>query len=133
MINWSPDFETGVAMVDADHRQLVSGLNQLEQAIELGQGSKAIDRIVAGLEQYAAAHFAREEDCMHRLHCPVAAANESAHRQFLASVKRAKTKLAQPGAAALVAIGIHGELVAWIRQHILTIDRHLRSCVGAPR
>lgn len=130
MITWSADLETGVATVDADHRQLIAGLNQLEQAIQDGRGSKEIGRIVDGLERYAAAHFAREEDCMQRAQCPVAAANKAAHRRFVHTIQQARERLTRPGTGALVANQVQVELVEWLRTHIMKIDAHLRACAA---
>ncbi|PTY05498.1 hemerythrin [Opitutaceae bacterium EW11] len=134
MLTWSPEFETGVAMIDNDHQQLVKGLNDLERALADGQGSAKIANLLAFLEKYAAEHFRREEDCMQRHRCPVAAANEKAHQQFMAKFASAKARIAKsPGSSALVAIQTQRELSDWIVQHILRVDLHIKACIGEAR
>ena len=131
MITWKTEYDTGVAMVDTDHKRLVEGLNKLEELITSGKGSESIPAVLAFLERYANEHFAREEACMHKLQCPTAAANVVAHEQFRQTFAQAKEKLQKPGASALVANRVHGELVEWIRNHIMKIDMGLRRCPGA--
>lgn len=129
MLKWSSDYDTGVPSVDADHRKLVEGLNQLEMALATGRGSKEIPALLAFLEEYATGHFAREESCMNRMRCPTAAANKAAHQEFIATFGKAKQKIAtSSGSAALVAMQVHRELCDWMVNHILRIDTALRIC-----
>ena len=129
MIIWSPEFETGIPEVDHDHQVLVDNLNRLETALQQRAGAEHINGMVAFLKRYAQQHFTREEGCMSRLHCPVAAANKIAHIKFIQTCAEARKKLESPTAASGVAIKIHSEMCAWIRDHILKIDLNLRQCV----
>ncbi len=131
MIAWKTEFDTGVAEVDHDHKRLVEGLNKLEELLQTGRGSESIPAVLGFLERYANEHFAREESCMHRLKCPTAAANVAAHAQFRQTFAKAKERLQNPSAGALIARQVHGELVAWITNHILKIDMGLRRCPRA--
>lgn len=129
MIVWKTEFETGVAEVDRDHKRLAEGLNKLEELLQTGRGSESIPAVLDFLERYADEHFAREETCMHRMKCPNLAANIAAHAQFRQTFAKAKDKLNNPSAGALVARQVHAELVTWITNHILKIDVvGLRAC-----
>ncbi len=129
MLKWSAEFETGVAFVDADHKRLIAGLNDLEAALSTGAGSKRVPQVLAFLAEYAAEHFAREEACMLRYQCPMAQANKAAHREFGAMVAAARSRIEKSSsAAALVAIQVHRELSDWIVTHILRIDTSLKAC-----
>jgi hemerythrin len=129
MITWTPELATGVPEVDHDHQVLIDNLNRLETALKERAGAQHILGMVAFLEKYAQQHFAREEGCMSRLHCPMAAANMAAHAKFVQTCAEARKKLEMPNAASGVAIKIHSDLCAWIRDHILKIDLSLRQCV----
>lgn len=138
MIQWSSDYETGMPQIDEDHKRLADGLNQLEQALASGSGSKHINRLLSFLSSYATTHFAREERCMEQHRCPTAAANKAAHQDFIRKFTAAQEKIAKSsgGAAALVAIQVHRELSDWIVQHILRVDSALKRCaapVHAPK
>ena len=129
MIVWNPEFATGVPEVDHDHQVLIDNLNRLETALQQRAGAEHINGMVAFLERYAQQHFAREESCMSRLHCPAAAVNKVAHQKFIQTCIAARAQLEAPAAGSGVAIRIHSEMCAWIRDHILKIDLNLRKCV----
>lgn len=123
MITWSPNYNTGVASIDTQHQKLVGYLNELEAAIAKGAGSREIPALVAKMESYADEHFRHEEGCMHRVNCPTAQQNVTAHKEFMTMVAQAKGRLASSGnTAALVASRMHRELSDWTVNHILRID-----------
>ena len=128
MLVWSEKFETGVAEVDADHQRLVKALNQLEELFQRGAASKAVFDLLDFLGRYADQHFKREEACMHRLSCPTAAANITAHQQFMATFAKARDKLNDPTTSALVVRQIHQQLCDWIQNHIMKTDMGLKAC-----
>lgn len=130
MLTWSPELDTGMPEVDADHRQLVVSLNELEIALRSGGGSKHVPVLLKFLEDYANIHFAREEACMHRLKCPTAQANVQAHAQFRATFAKAKERMTSPTAGPLVAVQVHRELCDWVTKHIIKVDSGLRQCIG---
>ena len=127
MISWKPDYETGVAEVDHDHKRLFEGINKLEELVQTGRASASIPAVIDFLERYANEHFAREEAWMERVKCPCAAANLAAHAQFRQTFAKAKERLKNPGTAALVAHQVHKELGDWLTNHILKIDINLRK------
>lgn len=130
MITWSDTYATGVARIDEEHQKLVGMLNDLEQAIQRGQGSQLIGAVIDGLARYADTHFAYEEGCMQRLHCPTASANQQAHAGFRTMIAKARARLTG-GGNALAAQQVHRELCDWIVNHILRVDSALRRCRSA--
>lgn len=129
MITWSNEFATGVASVDADHKRLMDGLNELETALANGAGSRRIGEVLSFLASYAAEHFAREEACMSRYNCPTALANKAAHRDFIIKFTAAQSRIEKsPNSAALISLQVHRELSDWIVSHILRVDSALKTC-----
>ena len=116
--------------MDGEHRTLIENLNRLETAIQTGAGTSRIIEAVDALEAFAAAHFSREEACMHRLRCPTAAANRAAHGEFLAKVRQARTRIQSSGCSILVAGTFHRELCDWTSAHLTTVDSAVRSCLS---
>ena len=53
--------ETGNAMIDSQHRQLIDAINSLMAACSQGKGRQEIDKIARFLEDYTAKHFGDEE------------------------------------------------------------------------
>lgn len=127
MISWSETFATGVARIDEEHQKLVAMLNQLEEAIQVGRGSKLISALVGDLRLYADRHFNHEESCMEQYRCPTAAENKEAHAHFREMLAKAQLRLTG-GGNALAAQQVHRELCEWIVKHVLRVDSALRSC-----
>jgi len=128
MIQWNHSLETGHAMVDNDHKQLVEQLNQLSDALTRGEGKECIMGMIVFLNSYAREHFAREETHMQRIGCPVLGENCRAHAQFLTKLSGWLERLKATGASTPLVLEIHREACAWITSHIVGVDCKLRGC-----
>jgi diguanylate cyclase (GGDEF)-like protein/hemerythrin-like metal-binding protein/PAS domain S-box-containing protein len=58
---WTPQLETGIALIDEQHHRLVSMLNRLAQQHAQGASTDDIQTILGGLADYANYHFKFEE------------------------------------------------------------------------
>jgi hemerythrin-like metal-binding protein len=130
MIQWNSTLETGHALVDQDHKQLVASLNELEAALKQGAGQEQIEKIIAFLNRYTREHFIREEMHMQRVACPAYAENCKEHRAFVAKLDEWVAKL-QYGASTTLVLDVYRETANWIRGHILRVDCKLRGCARA--
>ena len=61
LITWSDDLSVCIPAMDDDHRQLVSMINELYDAVQEGHGEELTDSILNRLVKYVQFHFAREE------------------------------------------------------------------------
>ena len=60
-LEWGSAWFTGNAVIDADHKMLVQYVNELNRAMQLGEGKNVASDILSKLVQYTRDHFAREE------------------------------------------------------------------------
>ncbi|MBT3361899.1 MAG: hemerythrin family protein [Rhodospirillales bacterium] len=67
---WGPDFQTGIAEIDADHRELFKIYNNLVGLMEMGGGEEFIGETLAELIDYTRIHFSREEELLATRGCP---------------------------------------------------------------
>lgn len=83
LIEWRAEFETGVAEVDHEHRELVDLINALHAEI----GGNATKEVVSGFlgEVFAkiSAHFALEETVMRKHRYDEYAAHKADHEKLL--------------------------------------------------
>jgi hemerythrin len=128
MITWSDKLETGHAMVDNDHKQLIGQLNTLSDSLRKGEGNDRLIEMIVFLNHYAREHFAREEEHMQRVGCPAYAENCRAHDQFVAKLEAWITRLKSAGASTTLLLEVHREACAWIQNHIVGVDCKLRGC-----
>ncbi len=60
-LDWNSTYESGIASINYNHRRLISALNDIDDMIENGAGSRAIGDGLGDLYNLATAHFALEE------------------------------------------------------------------------
>jgi len=128
-IQWDLTMATGVDAIDNQHKQLIKWLNDLLAAMSQGRGRTEIQAVLAKLGGYAVTHFAYEEDCMTKYHCPVAAQNAAAHQHFVATFNSLSEEYERTGATAHLVVRVESELMRWLTTHIKRTDTQLLPCV----
>jgi hemerythrin len=126
-IEWTEEYATGNAEVDAQHRRLFDLLNSLEQRINKGEPPAEMVDVFDGLAAYAKEHFAFEERCMEQCACSAAGVNKLAHQRFLRMVGSSLQDLRLQEPTLKVFKSLHWELTDWLRNHICKIDTSLRA------
>ncbi|MBD1912326.1 MULTISPECIES: hemerythrin family protein [unclassified Leptolyngbya] len=130
---WNDSLSTGVPMIDAHHKELIAAVNDLAQAIEQGQGSNAIKKLIMFLKYYAEWHFDHEEKCAAKHQCPMADTNEKAHAAFIETFGNLHEQYRQSNASEAVAQQIYDELSRWLVGHIMNIDTEIGRCLRQPK
>jgi len=64
-MRWTPALATGNAVIDAEHRELIALIDELELA-DVGPSETRIADALDQLTDYAAVHFQMEEKLMRR-------------------------------------------------------------------
>ncbi|MDW8131607.1 MAG: bacteriohemerythrin [Bryobacterales bacterium] len=129
MLEWKPEYNLGIASIDAQHRKLFDYVNTLEDAMRKGEGRQVLDKILSSVAAYTREHFGNEEQLMKRTGYAELLPHKAAHDAFAKQVQEFQRKH-QAGE-----VGITVELVAslgdWVRNHVLGMDRkyapHLRA------
>jgi len=66
LIAWRKDFETGIAEVDHEHKELVALINNLADDVFAGAGKERVQAFLGEVFARIAAHFALEESVMRK-------------------------------------------------------------------
>lgn len=129
---WDVNFNTGLPVVDEQHRKLVQLLNILAGHVAFGAESAVLDRVLDELADYTVYHFETEEaiwhehladDAAEHAHCDI-------HRSFVQKVMALKTSRASRPVAEIAEQAL-GFLARWLASHILESDRYLAYVVLA--
>jgi hemerythrin-like metal-binding protein len=88
IVQWSPALEIGITEIDYQHRNLVSMLNALHNAIDTGEPRVHLTEILEELDLYVINHFATEERVMDRLQFEFAELHKLEHRDLARTVQR---------------------------------------------
>jgi len=131
-LNWNERLmSTGVVDIDNQHKELISKLNQLFEALESGAPDAEVKNMLKFLGEYTVWHFGAEENCMDKHECPAATANKQAHAAFLETFTGISQRVESEGITDALAIETQQEVANWVRNHIVKIDTKLRPCVNA--
>lgn len=119
---WSDEYSVHLRVIDNDHKDLVTTVNALHDAITSGSARGEIGQIIGTLAQYVDEHFAREEALMDSHDYPDIAGHKRIHRHLarqvyaIRTIFASKPKLIDP--AKLLRF-----LRDWLVHHILEEDR----------
>jgi hemerythrin len=87
-ISWDESFSVGVFDFDADHRKLLSLLNDLQAACEASQGTEKIEKILKELLEYTKYHFSREEAVLEEHGYSKLADQKRLHKEFTSRIEK---------------------------------------------
>lgn len=127
---WSDRLSVGVPMIDTQHKELIYAFNDLSEAIERGNATSAIKKLLTFLKYYAEWHFENEEGCAAKHHCPIADTNKQAHARFLEIFTNLQTEYRESGASEAIARKAHEQLADWLVGHIMKIDTQIGQCIS---
>ncbi|MCW3982363.1 MAG: bacteriohemerythrin [Candidatus Bathyarchaeota archaeon] len=121
LLQWNDNFSVGVAEIDAQHKNLVSYLNDLHFAMTQGKGNSILKSLLDRLVGYTQVHFATEEKYMKQWNYPGYVYHKGEHEVFVKKVAEFKTKF--EGGQAVLSIEILSFLKDWVVKHIQGTDK----------
>ena len=125
IIQWSPTLETGIDVIDQQHKRIVDYINALRIAQvkgDRGAVAKTIDDVI----DYTQSHFGFEEALMEDAGYPLLNAHKRVHALFIrrVAVLHQRFKSGED-----IAQDLHNVLARWLITHIQTEDRHYVGAV----
>ncbi len=129
VMRWTEKMSVGVPELDADHKELIKVINQLEENSGAAARGTAIRQCLFALLRYAEYHFAREEKVLAACHYPGVRKQKLEHRDFVARMNRMHHRFDDnpDNAAAVVNDKLLGFLRDWLNHHILIEDMAYRA------
>lgn len=83
LINWSKDFETGVAEVDHEHQELIQLINEIHEQLGTDASKETISDFLGEVFAKISAHFALEETVMRKHGYDEYAEHKADHEKLL--------------------------------------------------
>ncbi len=135
LLPWNPMLETGIGVIDGQHRRLVEILNRLALLYAGDPRHEALAGVLDGLTDYAMVHFSTEEQVWQSV-LPVDGElfrqHQAEHESFCTRVVAARAHLDElrPDRDELTR-ELLLFLSGWLAEHILQSDRRLARVVQA--
>jgi hemerythrin len=132
---WRDEYEIGVPVIDAQHQGLFQLVNELHEAMMLGQGKDLMGTVLDRLIQYARTHFRDEEEVMAKAGYPDLEAHRNEHEAFSRQVFDLQRDFRAGNVT--ISLKVVGFLVDWLENHIKQRDQefapYLRRSGQPPR
>ena len=124
-IQWSEDLETGFGVIDMQHKELVSKINQLVDVLQGVDTGFSLDELFVFLEEYVDVHFRTEEMYMEQTGYPEAQEHKEIHHWFEEKVREMHAKYLRDGRSDSLMEDVEKFLIDWLSDHILKTDKKL--------
>ena len=118
-LTWSKDLDTGIDVIDNQHRRIVDYINQLHDARISGHQKEDIAKVIDELVDYTLSHFAFEETMQEEAGYPFLKAHKKVHELFTKRVGeyQERFRLGED-----VSEELNNLLVTWLFNHIKRDD-----------
>jgi hemerythrin len=113
-LHWSSDLDTGIEVIDGQHKRIVDYLNELNEANDKGD-RQATNHVLNELVDYTLTHFAFEEELQEKAGYPFVRAHKRVHDIFTKRVAEFQKRAA---AGDDVAPELLSMLKIWLVNHI---------------
>lgn len=127
MIQWRPDFATGIASVDHEHQELVAQVNAIVAALENAADATAVEAALADLHDAISAHFALEERIMRDHAYAGYRPHKDDHERLLDDIRDVMEDQRADPAGHLAP-----RLQTWFARHFATLDADLHRLLDVP-
>lgn len=121
------DLETGNALIDSEHRQLIQAINDLLSACSQGRGRAEMNKTAQFLQDYTAKHFADEERLQQSHKYPDYPSHRQYHESFKKVVGELVQKLNEQGPTVQLVGEVNSALAGWLLNHIKREDKKLAA------
>lgn len=117
-LKWSSELDTGIDVIDGQHRRIVDYVNQLHDARERND-KDAIADVIESTVEYTLSHFGFEESLMEDAGYALSKPHKRVHELF---VKRVADLQMRFRAGEDISGELHGLLSRWLVNHIRNDD-----------
>ena len=118
---WKEEYSVGIEKLDGQHKEIVTHLNSLYQALKEGKGKEALDSILNGLVQYTKKHFTTEESLLKLYKYPGYDEHKQKHQKMTEHVIKLKQQFDSGDISS--PIQITNFLKDWLSKHIVGTDK----------
>ena len=121
---------TGNKTIDEQHKELISKINDLLDAVETSQGQATAMRMLNFLNDYVVYHFEAEENLQKEVGYPGLADHQKQHealKQTVADLTEMLTE--EEGASPAFVEQLNKKVVEWLYKHIEGYDRSVAEYI----
>ncbi|GAB3384223.1 hemerythrin domain-containing protein [Azotobacter armeniacus] len=127
-IPWSAEFETGIDIIDDQHKRIFEYLNEIDQAIARKSVAE-IEGVIKAIIDYSISHNTFEESLMEKAGYPLLEAHHQVHERFKGRAHAYGTRFDKGEDPIRLAREVRSDIGLWLTNHIKRDDKHYVSDV----
>lgn len=124
---FTQDLETGNAVIDGEHRQLIEAINNLLAACGEGKGRSEVEATIEFLYTYTEKHFAHEEQLQVQYRYPDYANHKRYHQEYKKIVAGMRDDLRKQGPTVVLVGKVNTAIAGWLINHIKQEDKKVAA------
>ncbi|RJQ49951.1 MAG: hemerythrin [Nitrospiraceae bacterium] len=134
-MKWTEDLSVGIEIIDTQHKELFTRINDLVDAIRSHTCKYKISDVVKFLDDYIVFHFGEEEKYMLERGYPEYEQHRKQHEKFMGNFAYLKEELMKleggkkPGSYDL-SVETNQVVVDWILEHIAKLDKRFGKFIA---
>lgn len=121
VFQWREEFSVGIASIDAQHKKLISYVDELHGAMSERRGSEVVGKVLDNLIKYTIEHFTYEERLFAQYKYPEAASHKAAHDALTKKAGELQQKYKKN--TLTISLETMQFLQDWLTKHILGEDK----------
>ncbi len=121
---FTKDLETGNALIDREHRELLAAANKLMEACSSGKGRGQMSETVKFLNDYVERHFADEEKLQKQSGYPGYESHRAFHEKYKQTLREITAGISDSGISIADLAKLNGH-IGLLVTHIRTEDKKL--------
>lgn len=121
-VTWSARYETGIDIIDEQHRELFRRIDMLTLSLYEGEGKIELKNLLEYLETYVTEHFKTEKVLLSQRGYPDLEKHLEQHREFISSFAEIRREYAERGPDSYLAIRVEKQVKGWWQTHVLETD-----------
>ena len=118
-MEWTRELETGIPVIDAQHRRIIDFICSLDEACQTGDKNET-NKVMEGLLNYTVTHFEFEESLQQKAGYQFLKAHQRIHEVFMKKVATLRERSAKGENVAPELLVL---LKNWLASHIKSEDR----------
>lgn len=121
--SWSQEFETGIDIIDEQHKRIFEYLTEIDEAIA-NKATGEIERVIKGVIDYSISHNTFEESLMEQARYPLLEAHRKVHERFKERAHAYGRRFESGENPIRLAREIRSDIGLWLTNHIRRDDKH---------
>jgi hemerythrin len=122
---WDGSLETGHKMIDDQHRQLFTAINELLETCRVGKGKDELSKNLDFLTNYTIKHFFDEEQIQQKYNYTDYTNHKKYHDNFKITVRDLTVRMIMKGPSDELIKELHDKVGEWLINHIKVQDFRL--------